>query len=307
MAWSDESLNPLHYDSREMGVRGMRTTLKRHFAFKIKNRDEVLNILPFKMISFLAVVTHQVELEGELGNLLYNAKVKLKGTSLELGEPYYLVKKKDLNRGYSVHLDLKSFAKHVNLTPEYYLCHPGIYFSDFYDSDVFNTYLMITFKREVENTITNYDRVIALDINSNFLVVLEHKKRWQAYEVRVPNVVMKWGYLENLIYNYDSALIVTEKLKGDVARYCFLFYYDLAFLLGERVILVDNQDNTLIHYKCRKRMQRVSSDLAMCTNCMKVVNVHINACCNMVKRAQEFLGADHLENLTSLIIFKGTS
>jgi len=277
-----------------MGVEGMRTTLKRCFAFKIKNRDKIFNLLPFKMLSFLAVVTSQVELEGGLSDLSYNAKVKLGGVQLELSDPHYLIKRKDLNKGYSIYLDLKSFMKHVNLAPEYYLCHPGIYFNEFYDNDMFNTYLMVVFKREVERNIANYDRVIALDINSNFLVVLEYKKRWQTYEVRVPNVVMKWGYLENLIYNYDNTLIVTERLKGGVAKYCFLFYYDLVFLLGERVILVDNQDNTLIHYKCGKRMQRVSNDLAMCTNCMKVVNVHVNACCNMVKRAQEFLGADYL-------------
>lgn len=273
----------------------MRTTLKRYFAFKIQNKDQVLSLFPFDMVNFLAVVTPKIKLRGKLDNILRGTEVILDGVSLELSEPYYLIKKKDLSRGYSIHIDLKSFIKHVDLAPEYYVCHPGIYFSDFYDSDSLNTYLMIVFKRSLKKSKLDYNRIVAFDINSNFIVVLEFKKKWQAYEVKIPNVAMKWGYLENLIYNYDKTLIVTEKLRGGVAKYCFLLYYDLIFLLGERTTLVSNQDNTLIHYSCGKRMQRISGDLAMCTKCMKVINVHINACCNMIKKARELLGAVSLE------------
>ena len=268
----------------------MRAPAERYFALRVENADDVLGLFPYPMVSFVALVTERAVIEGDVGDLLGAARVRVDGVELRLSEPRYFAGKW-LSSGYDARLDLKRLARHASRGPELYLCYPGVHFTDYYDPDPGSPYLLLKFERDSGQPPKRCGRVMALDINSNFVVVLELRRAWRAYGVGVPDVAAKWSYLENLLYNYEDALIVTERLAGGVAKYCYLLYHDLLFLLGSRVALVNSHDNSLTHYACGSRMIRVGYDVALCARCGRMVDVHVNACCNMVKKARELLGA----------------
>ena len=157
-------------------------------------------------------------------------------------------------------------------------------------------------------------KVMAMDINlftTYYLTYNIEERHCEVGRETIPSIKAKYDFLKRLmkieVKTGYGVLFVTEKLSENLKQLCFHLFEDLTFL--EHYLIVPNNKNTKTCYVCgedltkRKDKIRVplyaveDAEVALehtyyyCPKCGKVVDPHLNACLNMIKKAQELLGA----------------
>jgi len=153
-------------------------------------------------------------------------------------------------------------------------------------------------------------KVVTIDINTFSTYYLVYDVEEGCCEVgreAIPHLKAKYDFIERLERVKHDALFVTESLSNSLRWMCFHLFDDLTFF--ERYLIVPNSKNTEVCYKCGgglvKREDRLTIPMYKyeeikvelkryyyyCPKCEKVIDPHLNACLNMLKKARELLGA----------------